>query len=65
MKDSHLYKRMSNPTAVKVFLHMIRNEDMKTVVDLYNNLKTNADDHPRFSVIQEAYDERIRNAENI
>ena len=64
MKDSHLYKRMSNPSAVKVYLQMIRTYEMDTVHDLYNNLTKEASDHPRYPVIKETYDERV-NKENI
>lgn len=63
MKDSHLYNRLSNPTAVKVIMHMIRNDDIKTVHELYSNLLKEANDHPGFNNIKNAYEQRVNTQE--
>ena len=63
MKDSHLYNRLSNPTAVKVMLFMIRNDDIKIVHELYNNLEREANDHPGFNIIKNAYEQRVNTQE--
>lgn len=59
MKDSHIYQRMSNPIVMKTYLNMIRTYDMSIVEDLYKNITVNANDHPRYSVINEAYEARL------
>lgn len=58
MKDSHLYQRMSNPYAFKVYMNMIRTYELDIVHDLYKNLQSEADDHPRFVDIKSAYEAR-------
>ena len=64
MKDSHLYQRMSNPSAVKVYMNMIQFYELDIVHELYNNLQKNADDHPRFPAIKEAYEARLASENN-
>ena len=59
MKDSHIYQRMSNPNVIKTYVHMLNTSDMETVTELYNNISVNANDHPRYTVIKEAYEARL------
>lgn len=59
MKDTHLYQRMTSPQAVKVFLHMIKNDNEHVVKELYDNITREASDHPRYPAIQEAYKQRF------
>ena len=59
MKDSHIYQRMSNPSVVKTYVHMLNTSDMATATELYNNITVNANDHPRYTVIKEAYEARL------
>lgn len=59
MKDSHIYQRMTNPSVVKTYIHMINTYELETVHDLFNNITKQADDHPRYTAILEAYNNRI------
>jgi len=63
MKGSHLYERLSNPQAVKVYLGMIKSNDIDTVKNLVGNITLEASDHPRYPTIKAAYDDRMQ-AEN-
>jgi len=60
MKDSHIYQRMSNPTVIKTYVHMINTYEMDTVTELYNNITKQANDHPRYNAIVEAYNARLQ-----
>lgn len=60
MKDSHIYQRMSNPSVIKTYVHMINTYEMDTVTELYNNITKQADNHPRYNVIVEAYNARLQ-----
>lgn len=64
MKGSHLYDRMSNPTAVKGYLNMIKTNDMHIVKALVGNLTLEADDHPRYPTILQAFQERMQSENN-
>jgi hypothetical protein len=64
MKDSHLYKRMSDYFAMKSLVGMIETCDVPTVVQLYNNITEQASDHPKYQAIVQAYNKRMTN-ENI
>lgn len=59
MKDSHIYERMSNPNVVKTYIHMINTYELETVHDLFNNITNQANDHPRYTAILEAYNNRV------
>ena len=61
MKDTHIYNRMSNPNVVKTYLHLLKTMDYVSATDLYNNIKLEANDHPRFSAIEEVYNDRFKN----
>jgi hypothetical protein len=50
---------MSNPSVVKTYVHMLNTSDMATVTELYNNVTMNANNHPRYTVIKEAYEARL------
>jgi hypothetical protein len=60
MKDSHIYQRLTNPSVVKTYIHMINTYELETVNDLFNNITKQADDHPRYTAILEAYNNRIK-----
>ena len=64
MKGTHLYERMSNPNVVKTYIHMINNNEIELVKALIGNLSMEADDHPRFPAIVEAYTNRLIREEN-
>lgn len=64
MKGSHLYERMNNPTAVKGYFTMIKTNDMEIVKALVGNLTLEANDHPRYPAILQAFQERMQ-SENI
>jgi hypothetical protein len=59
MKDSHIYQRMSNPSVIKTYVHMINTYSLDTVVELYNNITAQADDHPRYDIIKQSYEARL------
>ena len=60
MKHTHLYDRLSNPNAYKIIMKMISESNMEVVQELYDNLKTNASNHPKFNELQKQYDERVK-----
>jgi len=51
---------MSNPTVIKTYVHMINTYEMDTVTELYNNITKQANDHPRYNAIVEAYNARLQ-----
>jgi hypothetical protein len=59
MKDTHLYQRMNNPTAFKVYMNMIKTYELDIVKELFANLTKDASDHPKYEVLKSAYDSRI------
>lgn len=65
MKGKHLYERLSNPQVVKTYIHMINNNDIELVKALVGNISMEADDHPRYPAIVEAYNNRLHREENI
>lgn len=59
MKGSHIYERMNNSQVVKVYLHMIKNDDLNVVKALVGNITLEADDHPRYGAILSAFESRL------
>lgn len=64
MKDSHIYQRMSNPNVFKTYLNMINNNDLENVKFLVGNITMAANDHPRYSTIIDAYNNRLNRESN-
>lgn len=59
MKGTHIYDRMSNPTVVKTYINMINKNDLENVKFLVGNITLEANDHPRYPAIMEAYNNRL------
>lgn len=59
MKDNHLYQRMSNQTAFKVYMNMIKTSEEQIAKELFANLTLHAKDHPRYENIKAAYVDRF------
>lgn len=59
MKGTHIYDRMSNPTVVKTYINMINENDLENVKFLVGNITLEANDHPRYPAIMEAYNNRL------
>lgn len=60
MRGTHLYDRLSNPTVVKVYMNMINNNDLENVKYLIGNITLEANDHPRYNALLEAYNNRLQ-----
>lgn len=60
MKGSHIYERMNNPNVLKTYVGMINFLDLNTVKALVGNITLEANDHPRYSIIMEAYTARVQ-----
>lgn len=58
MKDSHIYQRMNNTQVMKVYMNMIKTYEDDIVKDLFANITKEASDHPKYSNIKAAYEER-------
>ena len=63
MKDTHIYNRMNNPTVMRTYINLLKTLDVDSALELYNNIKSQAVDHPKFSVIEEVYVARFNNKE--
>lgn len=59
MKDSHIYQRMNNTQVMKVYMNMIKTYEEDIVKDLFANITKEANDHPKYSNLKAAYDERF------
>ena len=59
MNNSHLYQRLNNPQVVKTYLNMIKIYELDIVNALFGNLTLEANDHPKYKLIQEAYNARM------
>ena len=61
MKKNDFYVRLDNPGVVRVYAQMIRIEPIDVVRELYNNLKTHAHEHPKFTQLKPLFVERLGN----
>ena len=59
MKDSHIYQRMNNTQVMKVYMNMIKTYEEDIVKDLFANITKEAGDHPKYSNIKAAYEQRF------
>lgn len=59
MKDSHIYQRMNNTQVMKVYMNMIKTYEEDIVKNLFANITKEASDHPKYSNIKAAYEERF------
>lgn len=59
MKDSHIYQRMNNTQVMKVYMNMIKTYEEDIVKDLFANITKEASDHPKYSNIKAAYEQRF------
>ena len=61
MKDTHMYMRLSNYSSFRSLLNVINTENMDVVEQVYENITTHANDHPKYVAIKDAYDKRKGN----
>jgi len=59
MRNETFIDRLNNPGVVRVYAHMIRTSPVDTVKELYDNIKSNAGQHPKFLELEKLYKERI------
>ena len=59
MKDSHLYQRLDNINAFKVYCTMFRTYELETVKEIYDNLTIQASDHPKYQTLKDIYEARL------
>ena len=59
MKTSEIYQRMNNPNVLKGYAQMIRTCDEDTVKELRDNITKQANDHPKFELIEKLFVERL------
>lgn len=59
MKDTHLYTRLSQYNSFKSLLNLINTSDIPTVKELFANITREANDHPKYIAIKEAYVKRV------
>ena len=52
-------ERLNNPGIVRVYLHMIRNDDVEIVKDLRKTLRENAEGHPKQVLLEEEIVKRL------
>lgn len=64
MKDSHIYERMNNPKVVKGYLNTILNQELWIAQALYGNITLEANDHPRYPAVHDAYQNRMNRENN-
>lgn len=63
MKDSHIYQRMNNTQVMKVYMNMIKVYEEDIAKSLFTNITKEAGDHPKYSNIKAAYEERFGKVE--
>jgi len=52
-------ERLNNPGIVRVYLQMIRNDDIEVVKNLRKTLKDNAEGHPKQVLLEEEIVKRL------
>lgn len=52
-------ERLNNPGIVRVYLQMIKNDNIDIVKDLRKTLRENAEGHPKLLVLEEAFVARL------
>lgn len=52
-------ERLNNPSIVRVYLHMIRNDSIEIVTDLRKTLKDNAEGHAKQILLEEEIVKRL------
>jgi hypothetical protein len=52
-------ERLNNPGIVRVYLQMIRNDDVEVVKNLRKTLKDNAEGHPKQVLLEEEIVKRL------
>jgi hypothetical protein len=52
-------ERLNNPGVIRVFRHMIENSPLDVVLELRKNIKEQAGDHPKVSVLEEFFVARL------
>lgn len=61
MKDTHIYSRMSNPNVVKTYIHLLKTLEEVKAIELYDQINLEANDHPRFGILESTYNDRFNN----
>lgn len=59
MKDTALYKRLSDNIGFRSLLTFIRKVEPELAMEAYLNITRDASDHPRYNSIVSAYNERF------
>ena len=64
MKDTALYKRLSDNIGFRSLLVFIRKVEPEIAKEAYINISRDASDHPRYQAIVSAYNERFGSNNN-
>lgn len=64
MKNTHLYKRLGNHTALCGYVNKIMHSDIQIAKFLVGNISVEADDHPKYPLILHAYQKRLQHEQN-
>ena len=62
MKDSHFYTRMSDGVGYKALVNMIKNQPLHLAEQVFDNITTEAEDHPKYEQIKQIWEERLQNS---
>ena len=59
MKDSHMYKRLSDANGYKALVNMLKNQPTHIAEQVFENITDQADDHPKYEAIKEIWLKRF------
>jgi hypothetical protein len=57
--QNEFYERMNNLNAYRTYAQMIRTSELNVVQDLYDNLSTHVNNHPKYPQLLELFKERL------
>jgi len=59
MKDSHFYKRLDDQTGFKALVNMLKNQPLNIAEQVFENITTEAEDHPKYEQIKQVWEQRL------